>query len=185
MLILKSASPRRKEILEKLRLSFSIEPANINEEEREGESPLSYLKRVAIEKLETNKAKAGNIYIASDTIVVFSNSILGKPLNEANALQILSTLNGQIHSVYSGLAMFENGDIFFGFEETKVEFKNLSKEEILGYIRESKPFDKAGAYGIQDENSPVKDFIGSYSNVMGFPLRTFYTRYPQWKKYLR
>ncbi|HMW07589.1 MAG TPA: Maf family protein [Leptospiraceae bacterium] len=184
MLILKSASPRRREILEKLKLQFQVEPSNINEDKLERETPLDYLKRVTIDKLEIEKSHSENIYISSDTMVVYENSILGKPVNEAEALQILSTLSGKTHSVYSGIALWEKGDIFFGYEETRVEFKEWKEEEILNYIRNCKPFDKAGAYGIQDSISPVKRYIGSYTNVMGFPIRTFYTRYPQWEKYL-
>jgi septum formation protein len=184
MLILKSASPRRKEILENLGLKFEIQPSKADETDFFAELPLEYLKRVALLKLETANLNPNNFTISADTIVVSENKIIQKPKDFDEAYQILSLLNGKEHSVYSGLAYSFHSKLEFNFEETKVQFKNLSKSEIEDYINISKPFDKAGSYGIQDFNTPVKNFIGSYSNVLGFPIRKFYKLHSIWKEYL-
>ncbi len=184
MLILKSASPRRREILQNLKLNFQVNPSHINEDIQPGESPLSYLKRVTSSKLEMEKAVLDNVYIASDTIVVLDSQILGKPADFAEGMEILSVLSGKTHSVFSGLAILRNGEILYEYDETKVEFKSWGEKEIARYLNESKPYDKAGAYGIQNEGSPVLKFTGSYSNVLGFPLRKFYQHYSIWKEFL-
>ncbi len=184
MLILKSASPRRREILQNLRLNFQVNPSHVNEDLEPGELPLSYLKRVTSSKLETEKAVLDNVYIASDTIVVLGSQILGKPADFAEGMKILSVLSGKTHSVFSGLAILRNGEILYDYDETKVEFKPWGEKEITSYLNESKPYDKAGGYGIQDEGSPVLRYNGSYSNVMGFPLRKFYQFYEVWNEYL-
>ncbi len=184
MLILKSASPRRKEILENLGLKIQIQPSQANEADFFAEMPLDYLKRVALLKLEIENLDSRHLTISADTIVVSENKIIQKPKDFEEAYEILSSLNGKEHSVYSGLAYSFESKIDFSFEETRVQFKNLSKSSIEDYINISKPFDKAGSYGIQDFNSPVKNFIGSYSNVVGFPIREFYKLHPIWKEYL-
>ena len=184
MLILKSASPRRQQILKDLRLQFRVEPSQVDEDVRVGEPPLSYLKRVTIAKLELEKAKSEEIYISSDTIVVLDEQILGKPTDFAEGKEILSCLSGKIHSVYSGLGILTKGEVLFDYDETRVEFKPWGKEEIAVYLNECKPYDKAGSYGIQDEKSPVLRFTGSYSNVLGFPLRKFYQHFSIWKEFL-
>ena len=104
MLILKSASPRRKQILENLKLTFQVDPSSANEDVRENEPPLEYLKRVTIAKLELEKSQPENVYISSDTMVVLGSRILAKPRDFAEGVEILSFLSGKTHSVYSGLA---------------------------------------------------------------------------------
>ncbi|MCC5815067.1 MAG: septum formation protein Maf [Leptospira sp.] len=190
MIILCSASPRRKEILENLGLKFDICPAQIDENEIPNEKPLEYLKRVSSAKawevskswassqsLENNKNqlenKTNNLFIASDTIVVFEGRILHKPENTKQAEEILSLLSGKQHTVYSGLALLQSGNLLWDYDETLIQFKSWDLQEIRNYIEIAKPFDKAGAYGIQDSNSPVENYKGSYSNVMGFPIRKF------------
>lgn len=185
MLILKSASPRRKQILENLRLTFGVDPSSANEDVNENESPLEYLKRVTIAKLELEKSNPENVYISSDTMVVLGSRILAKPRDFAEGMEILSFLSGKIHSVYSGLAIWKAGQVFYDYDETKVEFKALEDSEIRKYLEESKPYDKAGAYGIQDVGTPVLRHIGSYTNVMGFPIRKFYQYFSIWKEFLR
>lgn len=184
MLILKSASPRRQQILKSLRLNFEVEPSHSNEDSLEGEDPLSYLKRVTIAKLEIEKCYSNNLYISSDTIVVLEGGILGKPRDFTEGRRILSHLSGKIHSVYSGIGIAKEGKIIFDYDETKVEFKNWNNQEIEGYLEAHKPYDKAGAYGIQDEGGPVLGFKGSYSNVLGFPIRKFYQHFGIWKEFL-
>lgn len=184
MLILKSASPRRKQILENLKLTFQVDPSSANEDVRENELPLEYLKRVTIAKLELEKSQSENVYISSDTMVVLGSRILAKPRDFAEGVEILSFLSGKTHSVYSGLAIGKNGQILYDFDETKVEFKALSDAEIKLYLEEAKPYDKAGAYGIQDVGTPVHGYVGSYTNVMGFPIRKFYQYFSAWEEFL-
>jgi len=184
MLILKSASPRRKQILENLKLTFQVAPSLVNEDVIENESPLEYLKRVTIAKLELEKNQPENVYISSDTMVVLGSRILAKPRDFAEGMEILSFLSGKIHSVYSGLAIWKDGQIFYDFDETKVEFKALAEDSIRKYLEDAKPYDKAGAYGIQDVGTPVLRYVGSYTNVMGFPIRKFYKYFSIWKEFL-
>lgn len=182
MITLKSASPRRKEILESLGLKFQISPSQVDESEQI-EKPLKYLERVTIQKLEKEKWEEG-ILISSDTIVVFQNQILHKPKDFEEAYEILSTLNDKTHSVYSGLGIYDGKKIYFNYDETLVHFWKWAKADREFYIKELKPFDKAGSYGIQDPDSPVKTFQGSYINVLGFPIRKFFEKHEIWSKYL-
>jgi septum formation protein len=174
MLILKSASPRRKQILSHLGLEFQVDPSSIDETRHEGERPLEYLRRVTIAKLNSPSISDTNIYVSSDTIVVRGEKMYPKPENPELALDILRELNGKKHSVFSGLGIFHKGEVIFEFDETEIEFWEWTETEIQNYIRKYRPFDKAGGYGIQDEEGPVKKYTGSYSNVMGFPLRKFF-----------
>jgi septum formation protein len=180
--VLKSSSPRRKEILLNLGFSLQILPSNFNEEEIIGEKPLDYLKRVTLSKLGISETQ--DLYVSSDTIVVFEEQILHKPQDKVEAISILKLLNGKEHFVYSGLGLSRNGLIFFEFDQTIVEFKKLSVLEMETYIEICKPFDKAGGYGIQDNPTPVKGYKGSYSNVIGFPLRKFYSQNQIWRDFL-
>lgn len=184
MLILKSASPRRKMILENLELKFQIRPSSIDETWISGEDPLKYLERVTLHKLEVEKEDNRNTLVSADTIVVILDKILGKPATKEEAIEMLSELSGRTHSVYSGFAIFKAGSTIFDYEETKVRFKPLNQEAILNYIEMSNPFDKAGAYGIQDEPSPVADYKGSLTNVVGFPLRKFMKWRDLWMEFL-
>lgn len=184
MLILKSASPRRKQVLENLKLQFQVEPSHIDENTREKEIPLDYLKRVTVAKLDAESANLENVYISSDTIVVLDNRILAKPRDFSEGVEILSFLSGKIHSVYSGLAIWKKGEIFYDFDETTVEFKVLTEADIRKYLDEAKPYDKAGAYGIQDVGTPTSSFVGSYTNVLGFPIRKFYQYFSTWEEFL-
>ncbi len=181
MIILKSASPRRKEILESLGLTFKISPSSIDESEQI-EKPLKYLERVTISKLEKEKWEQG-ILISSDTIVVFQNQILHKPKDFSRANEILSLLDNNTHSVYSGLGIYDGKEIYFNYDETLVHFWKWSKAQREFYINMMKPFDKAGSYGIQDLDSPVKTFQGSYINVLGFPIRKFFEKHNLWSKH--
>ncbi|MCB1179309.1 MAG: septum formation protein Maf, partial [Leptospiraceae bacterium] len=174
MLILKSASPRRKEILSNLGLDFEVSPSDIDEEILPGEQPLEYLRRVTIAKINSPENFDTNIYVSSDTIVVKNDKIYPKPLRREVCLENLKELNNTIHSVYSGLAIYSEGKIIYEYDESIIKFKNWSLDEMNDYIENFNPLDKAGGYGIQDEAGPVKNLTGSYSNVMGFPLRKFF-----------
>lgn len=142
-LILKSASPRRKEILNNLGLTFTVSPTNSNESEISGEKPLDYLNRVTLHKLESKLSIPDNTYISSDTIVVIEDQILQKPKDFEDGIQMISKLSRRKHFVYSGLGIFKNGNIHFDYDSTEIEFYPLSLEQIKSYLELFKPYDKA------------------------------------------
>ncbi|TGL65457.1 Maf family protein [Leptospira jelokensis] len=179
MFVLKSASPRRKQILSDLGFTFQIEPEHIDESQRENETPLQYLERMVHSKLGSD-LRPNHVYLSADTIVVYENQIQHKPTDEADAFRILNTLNGKKHSVYSGAALRKETKTEFFFEETSILFHQWNESQIRNYINRCLPFDKAGSYGIQDTEGPVKEWFGSYTNVMGFPLRSFFSHHEIW-----
>jgi septum formation protein len=173
-IILASNSPRRRELLHQIGLSFATVPSHVDEQVLNGESPESYAVRVALDKARAAAARAGSgIIIAADTIVVLGGRILGKPANSRDAEQMLSLLSGKMHIVITGLAIMDavTGKTVTGISLTRVWFKDLSKDEIVSYIEGGEPLDKAGAYGIQGKGALfVKQIKGCYFNVVGLPL---------------
>ncbi|TGM90569.1 nucleoside triphosphate pyrophosphatase [Leptospira licerasiae] len=184
MLILRSQSPRRKEILKSLGLHFQILPLPIDETSLHKETPVRYLERVTMAKLGPKPNDPEEMILASDTIVVFQNKILQKPADESEAFSMISELSGKSHQVYSGLGIMTEDKKIFDYDVSEVEFLPWGKSEILEYIKICKPYDKAGSYGIQDQNSPVKNFSGSYSNILGFPIRKFFLYHTLWSRFL-
>ncbi|TGL44266.1 Maf family protein [Leptospira perdikensis] len=182
MFILKSTSPRRIQILTDLGFLFQVAPANIDESQKTLEPALQYLERMVHLKLG-NDGEPNYLYLAADTMVVFENEILHKPIDLEDAVRILQTLSGKKHSVFSGAGLQTRSKIDFFYEETIIQFKNWNEDQIRDYILRCQPFDKAGSYGIQDANGPVLERVGSYTNVMGFPLRSFLARSSVWLPY--
>ncbi|MGI6714099.1 MAG: Maf family protein [Bacilli bacterium] len=170
MLILASKSPRRIALLKKVVDQFAIMPADIDE---------SMILAPASEMAkETSKMKAYKIatshpedtILAVDTIVVFNHQIFGKPKSKKEAETMLKTLSGKRHLVISGYTLVNKNKEINRSEVTEVYFNDLSQETIEAYIASGSPFDKAGGYGIQDEEfGLVKKIVGSYDNVMGLP----------------
>ncbi|MCG9875266.1 MAG: Maf family protein [Leptospiraceae bacterium] len=187
-LILCSQSARRRKIFTDLNLNFAIETPNIDESEHINEKPLDYLKRISINKALSivNKVQYKEpILVSSDTIVTFEDKILHKPENLEEAIQILSKLSGKMHYVHSSFYIFQREEIdIFNYDSTKVYFKSWSSNQIHNYIHEYQPFDKAGSYGIQDREGPVDKFEGSYTNVLGFPIRKFLQEIQYWKEFM-
>ena len=177
--ILASKSPRRSEILRKAGFKFKVIPSNIDESKISTNlTPKDYC--VELAKLKAydiaNKNKNCTI-IGSDTIVYINNSILNKPKNFNDAKKMLSMLSNNTHSVLTGVSIVNiNEKIDFNFyESTEVSFYKISDLEIENYINKFKPYDKAGSYGIQDgSNLFVKKIVGSYENIVGFPISKFY-----------
>ncbi|ALC81855.1 MULTISPECIES: Maf family protein [Bacillus] len=171
-LILASQSPRRKEILDLLQLPYSIV---INEAEEKINRNLSHAENVQL----LAEQKAGGIaekypqavVIGADTMVCLKDKSFGKPKTAEEAALMLRELSGATHSVLTGVAIkSEDASVSF-VEETKVTFWTLEEEEIWSYIHDSQPFDKAGAYGIQDRGALfVKTIIGDYYSVVGLPI---------------
>ena len=174
VIILASNSPRRRELLRQIGLSFITAPSDIDEEVEAGESPENYAVRVALDKAKAAAARVGNgIVIGADTIVVLDDNILGKPVDSIDAERMLSLLSGRMHTVITGLAITEAdiGKTLTGRAFTRVWFRDLSKEEITSYVECGEPLDKAGAYGIQGKGALlVKRIEGCYFNVVGLPL---------------
>ena len=174
-IILASASPRRKELLAKAGISFTVIPA-AGEEKRTSEA-VQQLARDKAEWVAQSLAECeeGTLVIGSDTIVVFENRILGKPKDRRDAAETLEKLQGNTHQVYTGVTVLERKagkwvEHTF-FESTDVTFYPVSREEIQDYIATGEPMDKAGSYGIQGLfGIYVKGICGDYNNVVGLPV---------------
>ncbi len=177
--ILASASPRRKEILRQLGLNFEIIPAHVDEDIPENEPPIAHVCRLAQEKGRVVAHANPDAYIiSSDTIVVYQDEILGKPINEKDACGMLKKLSGNTHEVITAFSIqsIGKGIEITEYDITEVRFRDLSNSDIKAYIESGSPMDKAGAYGIQDVDAYLVDSInGSYHNVIGFPLAHFAT----------
>jgi len=173
-IILASASPRRKELLEKIGLKFKVEPSNHVEDMHSGLKPHALARSISLEKALAVAGKHKNaIVIAADTFIVFRGKIMGKPGTEDAAKNMLMTINGKSHSVITGFTILDTDEnkILSRSVETKIHIKRLTLEEIDAYIKSKEPLDKAGAYAIQGLGSViVKKIEGDYFNVMGLPL---------------
>ena len=172
MIILASASPRRKELFSIIQKDFKILPANIEEV-----LPDTIPTEQAAEFLSVQKAKAvsqeypKDTVIGCDTAVICDGEILGKPKDSEDAKRMLQLLSGKTHQVITGCAIFKNGKSISFSEITEVSFFPLSEKEIDDYIATNEPFDKAGAYGIQGYGSLLVEKInGEYFNVVGLPV---------------
>jgi len=183
LIVLASASPRRKKLLEQIGLEFIQSPSDVDESISSGMDPVETVtKLAALKSAEVASRFQNALIIAADTIVVYNEAILGKPADKKEAAEILETLSGKTHLVITGVSLRltdDSGRITSSHEfneQTKVTFAALSHEEIEAYIATGSPFDKAGAYGIQDDWGSVfvSSIEGDYYNVVGFPLHTFY-----------
>lgn len=176
--ILASQSPRRLKLLERLGLHPEVIPPTISEDFDNSLSVEENIKAFAELKAKAVSEKIDNgIIVGADTVVVLGKEVLGKPIDSADAFKILRKLSGRMHRVLTAFCVYSTPEerSFTAVETTKVYFKQLSDEEIESYISTEKPFDKAGAYGIQDRTAVfVEKIEGSYENVMGFPLTRFY-----------
>ncbi|OGU77048.1 MAG: septum formation protein Maf [Ignavibacteria bacterium RBG_16_34_14] len=176
---LASTSPRRKKLLRQLNISFKTFKVKVDEKIKKGESPVKTVKRLSLEKMrKAKREKKKGIIITADTIVVLNKKIIGKPVNETDAVNILNRLSGKTHIVYTGfcIANLEKKITINDYEKTSVTFRELNNKEILDYVKSGSPIDKAGAYGIQDDFGAVfiKKINGCYYNVVGLPLQKVY-----------
>jgi len=176
MLILASASPRRRDLLEQIGLTFTVETADIDETPRLAEDPIAYVKRLAEHKAAAVFARHANrerlIVLGADTTVVIDGQILGKPEDDGDAARILRLLSGRTHRVITGVALTTaTAPPLVAAEITEVEFARLTDSEIDAYIATGEPMGKAGAYGIQGRAARfIPRINGCYFNVMGLPL---------------
>jgi len=179
MLVLASASPRRRELLTQAGYSFQVKPAHIPEDPRDGEDPIAYVTRLAREKAEVvfrELRASGNenealVILGADTTVTLDNHILGKPENAADAARMLRMLSGRSHHVITGVAVVTADRVEVAAEVTAVRFLTMSDEEIAAYVASGEPMDKAGAYGIQGLAARwIPRVEGCYFNVVGLPI---------------
>ena len=176
-IILASQSPRRKQLLEWAEMPFEVIVRSTDESYPAGlaveEIPIFIARQKAIEvRNNLPEGKRFTTILAADTIVVLGDQIIGKPKDREDAIQILSSLSGQIHRVITGVVIYHaNGEIAFA-DVTTVEFHPLTKAQIELYVDKYKPYDKAGAYAIQEWIGVVgiKSVSGDFYNVMGLPV---------------
>ena len=174
-LILASRSPRRRELLAKICPAFLCEEADIDERAfcRDISDPEQIVRRLACAKAKHVAALHGpdDIVIGADTVVASEGLVLGKPSDAGAAFTMLSSLSGKTHCVYSGVAVVHGDMTFCDCDITQVRFRTLSPQEIRAYIKKAQPYDKAGAYGIQEQACLfVSGITGDFNGVMGLPL---------------
>ncbi len=176
-LVLASKSPRRSEILTNAGIDFTIRVADADETIAEGTSPEDAVVMLAARKAMAVERNEDEIILGADTVVVLDDKILGKPKDREDAFNMLKSLSGRVHSVFTGVcAVSGKGSITFA-EETKVEFYPLTDEEINTYIDSNDCYDKAGAYGIQGLASKfISGINGDYFNVVGLPISSVYKK---------
>jgi septum formation protein len=174
MITLASSSPRRAELLRAAGFQLRIQPSDIDEAREPDEVADAYVMRLARSKAAATKKSPG-LVLGADTVVVINGEILGKPRDESDAESMLRRLSGQWHEVLTGVAVINGDRTASGLEMTRVKFAELSLDEFRWYIDTGEPFDKAGAYAIQGRGALFIERIeGSYSNVVGLPLRLVY-----------
>lgn len=193
-IILASGSPRRKELLSQIGLSFTVRVSEADEHTEETKPEklvciLSERKALAVWNELTEEEKKESILIGADTVVAVDDRILGKPADETEAFQMIKLLQGRSHQVYTGVTILRQGDMqpleegtstcsiqkkqFF--EKTDVLVYSMSEEEITAYVKTGEPLDKAGAYGIQGSFAAyIQGINGDYSNVVGLPVGRLY-----------
>jgi len=178
-IFLASTSPRRVELLRSLGIEFSVLRIEIPESHSTEESPRLYVQRMARQKaLQGAEGLTEGLVIAADTVVVIDDTVLGKPQTKDDAARMLRLLQGRVHRVISGVALYcaRTHRCLTAAEETEVKFAEMTDEEIEWYISTGEPMDKAGAYGVQGKGAVFIEWVrGSYSNVVGLPLRLIYT----------
>ncbi|WP_018864750.1 nucleoside triphosphate pyrophosphatase [Thioalkalivibrio sp. ARh3] len=173
-LLLASASPRRRELLEQIQLAFEVAPMDVDETPRPGESPEALVERLAIAKAEAalERGIPGQWVLAADTVVVVDDEALGKPADFADAAAMLQRLSGGEHRVVSGMALGRPGESMRARTvTTRVRIRPLTSSDIEHYWATGEPRGKAGAYAIQGRGAAFVEWIaGSYTNVVGLPL---------------
>jgi len=178
-IILASNSPRRKELLAGIDVDFEVRIiADVDESYPEDLPTREIAEYIALKKAAAYRQTmtADELVITADTVVILGNEVMGKPKDEADACRMLRELSGQTHQVITGVALTTQQQQRHFSVETDVTFKELTDEEIDYYVQTYKPFDKAGAYGIQEwiGHIGVTALNGSYFNVMGLPVQRIY-----------
>jgi septum formation protein len=168
-LILASASPRRRQLLEMLGIPVDVRPSQVPEVRKPGEGPRDYALRLAHDKAT---AVPGDLVLAADTIVVLDDELLEKPLDEDDAVRMLLRLQGRTHHVITAVALRAGATVFEAVDVTAVTFRPAREGLLRAYVRTGEPMDKAGAYGIQGYGAVLVEGIdGDFFGVMGLPIR--------------
>ena len=168
-IVLASASPRRRQLLEMLHLPILVNPAHIQEIPLPNEAPPAYARRLARDKA---RAVPGHLVLGADTIVVLDDHLLEKPTDPADALRMLLLLQGRTHSVFTAICLIAEGVAYQAIDETRVTFRSCTEEFLRAYVATGEPLDKAGAYGIQGWGAALVERIeGDFFGVMGLPVR--------------
>jgi septum formation protein len=179
-LVLASSSPRRRELLRQIGLSFEVAQPDIDETPHPGEPAERYVERLSREKalaIAVDSSAPPVLIISADTIVVLDGAIIGKPVDAADAVAMLRHLRGRGHLVHTGVSVRDTatGAISTALTTTEVFMRHYTDSEIEAYVASGEPFDKAGGYAVQDATfHPVERLVGCYTNVMGLPLCAAY-----------
>lgn len=175
-IVLASASPRRRELMDRLGLEYIILPSDY-EERVEIKDPRELVLKISREKALNVRRRRGkdDIIIAADTVVAFEGEIFGKPESREGAVKTLERLSGKMNEVWTGLCVLRGDEILSEAVSTKVYFDKLEYEDIIGYVETGEALDKAGSYGIQGKASLfIEGIEGDYYNAVGLPLNTLY-----------
>ncbi len=170
-IILASASPRRAELLDQIGVKYTIQVADINEDEQLNESAEDLVQRLAVEKSQAISSEVNQAVLGADTLGVLDGKLLVKPRDFNHAHEMLSSMSGQWHEILSAVAITYQGKTNVKLNRNSVLFRQLTNDEIKTYWETGEPQDKAGAYAIQGLAAPFIERIeGSYSGIMGLPL---------------
>ncbi|PKK92829.1 MAG: septum formation inhibitor Maf [Tenericutes bacterium HGW-Tenericutes-6] len=173
MLILASNSPRRSKLLKDAGLDFIVEASHLEEVVDEKLKPQELVIELAkMKAIHVAANHPNDVVIGADTIVVFEDQILGKPIDEEDAYRMLKLLSGERHTVYTGVALVRGEKVEAFVSATEVSMKSLSDIEIHNYIKTGEPMDKAGSYGIQGDGGNLVDhYKGDFFTIVGLPLK--------------
>lgn len=184
MIILASSSPRRSKLLTDAGLTFKVVSSEVEEVYDENLEPKDIAMYLAeLKAKHIAKDYPSDIVLGADTIVVYNQKVLGKPLDENDAFQMLSMLSNQCHDVFTGVSLIKGDHVETFVSQTKVCMKPLSNLEIEAYIKTGEPMDKAGAYGIQGEGGAlVEKYDGDFFTIMGLPLKEVLIKLKKFEK---
>lgn len=177
MYILASQSERRESLLKQLNIEFKTVPSFFDEDSVPFESIHTYVETLAFEKAHAVFQKyPNNIVIGADTVILFNNQVLGKPKDEIDAFNMLKSLSGHTHEVYTGVSIVSKHHIKRTHDIARVTFHSIDDEAILAYVKTKEPFDKSGSYAIQGlARSFIKDYEGDIETIIGLPTKLVHT----------
>jgi septum formation protein len=180
-LILASQSPRRAELMRMLNLEFEVMPADIDEKYLRHEAAPAHAQRLAREKAQVIAAQHPEaLVVGSDTVVVIDRTVLGKPKDEAEAVAMLTRLQGRVHRVATGIAVAQGEEVIAETEIVRVKFRTFDESTAREYVKTREPMDKAGAYGIQGYGASLVEWVhGDYFAVMGLPVQRMIRMFEQ------
>jgi septum formation protein len=172
-IVLASGSPRRRQLLEMLRIPFRVIPPDVDEHVLPDEGAEAYVTRLSRAKAEVVAARApGDVILAADTTVVLHGEIFEKPASPAHAVEMLTRLQGRTHEVLTAVAVALDGALDQALDVSRVTFRPADRATLEAYVATGEPLDKAGAYAIQGLGAPLVERVeGDFFGVMGLPLR--------------